>query len=208
MILPTMYGWIVQIYGYSPGEAKVCEKVSSVSSAADLNVPFLSPIRCGLSSSFFQVTVVPAVTVSVAGAKAKLSILSVAVFVAAATTASPAAVSSGTAVASTADTPTAPSTRPICRPRGAKLIFVNIAHLSSDEFTVDQGGRALAAHVVDGPDSEVLAQIGGRDFLHRARCRSGAGCGLWKCRRRRGMKGDIALDLLDDLVDVTVEHGH
>ena len=63
MIFPAMYGWIVQIYGYSPGAAKVWEKVSSVSSAADLKVPFLSPIRCGLSSSFFQVTVVPAVTV-------------------------------------------------------------------------------------------------------------------------------------------------
>src|ERR1700756_5324596 len=73
-ILPTMYGWIVQIYGYSPGAAKVWENVSSVSSAADLNVPFSSPILCGLSSSFFQVTVVPAVTVRVAGVKAKLSI--------------------------------------------------------------------------------------------------------------------------------------
>jgi hypothetical protein len=58
--------------------------VSSVSSAADVKVPFLSPIRCGLSSSFFQVTVVPAVTVSVAGAKAKLSILTVAGLAAAA----------------------------------------------------------------------------------------------------------------------------
>ena len=74
MIFPTMYGWIVQICGYSPGAAKVWEKLSSVSSAADLKVPFLSPIRCGLSSSFFQVTVVPAVTVRVAGVKAKLSI--------------------------------------------------------------------------------------------------------------------------------------
>src|ERR1700751_3919134 len=72
MILPTMYGWIVQIYGYSPGVAKVCEKLSSVSSAADLKVPFLSPIRCGLSSSFFQVTVVPAVTVKGAGGKAQV----------------------------------------------------------------------------------------------------------------------------------------
>jgi hypothetical protein len=72
MIFPAMYGWMVQIYGYSPGAAKVWEKVSSVSSAADLKVPFLSPIRCGLSSSFFQITVVPAVTVSVAGAKGEV----------------------------------------------------------------------------------------------------------------------------------------
>src|SRR5882757_547938 len=124
-IFPTMYGWIVQIYGYSPGAAKVWEKVSSVSSAADVKVPFLSPIRCGLSSSFFQVTVVPAVTVSVAGAKAKLSILTAAGLAAAANTASPAAVISGRAAASSAVTPTARSDRTIHRRRGAGLIGVN-----------------------------------------------------------------------------------
>src|SRR5690348_13380024 len=127
MIFPAMYGWVVQIYGYSPGAAKVWEKVSSVSSAADLKVPFLSPIRCGLSSSFFQVTVVPAVTVSVAGAKAKLSILTVAGLAAAWITASPAAVISGRAAASSAVTATAPSTRPIGRRRGAGLMVVDIA---------------------------------------------------------------------------------
>ena len=52
MIFPTMYGWIVQIYGYSPGAEQVWEKVSSVSSAADVHVPLLSPIRCGLSSAY------------------------------------------------------------------------------------------------------------------------------------------------------------
>jgi hypothetical protein len=67
--------------------------------------------RCGLSSSFFQVTVVPAVIVSVAGAKAKLSILTVAGL------AAPAAVSSGKATASSEPTPTAPSNRVISRHR-------------------------------------------------------------------------------------------
>jgi hypothetical protein len=71
----TIYrGWAKVKNNY----ANVCEKVSSVSSAADLKVPFLSPTRCGLSSSFFQITVVPAVTVRAAGAKAKLSISMVA----------------------------------------------------------------------------------------------------------------------------------
>src|SRR5260370_23345048 len=65
IIFPAMYGWIVQIYGYSPGAAKGWEKVSSVSSAAVLNGPFLSPIRSGLSSSFFHATVVPACTARV-----------------------------------------------------------------------------------------------------------------------------------------------
>jgi hypothetical protein len=59
--------------------------VSLVSSAADLKVPFLSPMRCGLSSSFFQVTIVPAVTVRVAGVKPKLSMSRMAGLAAAAT---------------------------------------------------------------------------------------------------------------------------
>src|ERR1700747_3597280 len=115
-----MYGWMLQIYGYSPGAAKVWEKVSSVSSAADLKVPFLSPIRCGLSSSFFQVTVGPAGTVSVAGGRTKLSILTVAGLPA------PAAVSSGKATASSEAAPTAPSNRAIRRHRRAGLIVVNM----------------------------------------------------------------------------------
>jgi hypothetical protein len=94
-------------------------ELSSVSSAADLKVPFLSPIRCGLSSSFFHVTVVPAVTVKAAGVKAKLSIWTVAGLAASVTAAAPAAVSSGRAAAKSAVTPTAPSTRVIRRRRGA-----------------------------------------------------------------------------------------
>src|SRR5690348_17021132 len=124
---PTMYGWIVQIYGYSPGAAKVWEKVSSVSSAADVNVPFLSPIRCGLSSSFFQVTGVPALTVRVAGRKAKLSIWTVAGLAAAVTAAAPAAVSSGRAAVRSEAAPTTPSNRAIRRRRGAGLIVVDMA---------------------------------------------------------------------------------
>jgi Na+/serine symporter len=106
-----MYGWIVQIYGYSPGAAKVWEKVSSVSSAADVNVPFASPIRCGLSSSFFQVTVVPGVTVRLAGRKVKLSILTVAALAAAVGATLPAAVSLGRATAKSEATPAAPNKR-------------------------------------------------------------------------------------------------
>src|ERR1700746_2882502 len=127
IICPTRYGGIVQIYGYSPGFAKVWEKLSSVSSAADLKAPSLSPIRCGLSSSFFQITVVPAVTVRVAGVKAKLSILTVAGLAAAATTASPAAVNSGSAAAKSTATPAAPSNRAIRRRRSAGLMVINMA---------------------------------------------------------------------------------
>src|SRR3984893_14691926 len=118
-IFPAMRGWIVQIYGYSPGAAKVWEKVSSVSSAADVNVPFLSPIRCGLSSSFFQVTVVPGVTVRLAGRKVKLSILTVAALAAAVGATSRAAVSLGRATAKSEATPTAPKKRATRWRRGA-----------------------------------------------------------------------------------------
>src|SRR6516225_4806546 len=155
MILPTMYGWIVQIYGYSPGDAKVWEKVSSVSSAADLNAPFLSPIRCGLSSSFFQVTVVPVVTASVVGAKVKLSILMVAGLAAAATTASPAEVSWGRAAATSTAMPIAPSVRPRSRSRGATLLVVNIALPLKRSACCRSGRERLAAHVVDRPNAKV-----------------------------------------------------
>src|SRR5439155_22849147 len=208
MIFPIMYGWIVQIYGYSPAAAKVWEKLSSVSSAADLKVPFLSPIRCGLSSSFFHVTVVPAVTVKAAGVKAKLSISTVAELAAAVTAAAPAAVSSGRAAAKSAATPTAPSNRVIRRRRDAGFMVVNMGLLSSDERAVDQRGSALAADVVDRPDAEVFAQLIGGHLLHWPRSGSCAGRRLRKCRRIRGMEGDVALDLLNDLVDVAVEHGH
>ena len=57
----------MQIYEYSPGVVKVREKMPSVSSAGDAKVPPLPPIRCGLSSSFFHVTVVPTVTVRAGG---------------------------------------------------------------------------------------------------------------------------------------------
>src|SRR5262249_7778433 len=115
MIFPAMYGWVVQMYGYSPGAAKVWGKVSSVSSAADLKDPFLSPIRCGLSSSFFQVTVVPAVTVSVPGAKVKFSIWAVAGLVAAC-----AAGVRGAPAPLLVDRPKwqMPSARPACSPNG------------------------------------------------------------------------------------------
>src|SRR6266550_3252381 len=86
--LPTIRGCIVQKYSYSPGAVKVCVKVSSVSSAADLNFPSFSRTVCGLSSALIQVTVVPGATTSIGGVKLKLSIFTAAV--AAGTVGSPA----------------------------------------------------------------------------------------------------------------------
>src|SRR5689334_252223 len=81
-------------------------------------------------------------------------------------------------------------------------------YLSGDQRAVGEGGSALGADVVDRPDAEVLAQLVSRNILHRARCWSGARCRLRERRRIRGVEGDVALDLLDDLVDVAIEHGH
>lgn len=67
MIFPTMYGCSAQKYRYSPGAAKVCEKLSPVSSAPDRNDLSSATISCTVASAFFHVIGVPAVTVSVDG---------------------------------------------------------------------------------------------------------------------------------------------
>src|SRR5262249_33480467 len=89
MTFPVIYGWIEQKYSYSPGAAKVCENVSSVSSAADLNFPSFSRTVCGLSSALVQVTVEPGATTRLGGVKWKLSIRTAAGVAAAWVAASP-----------------------------------------------------------------------------------------------------------------------
>src|SRR6516164_2878302 len=111
--LPTMRGWIEQKYSYSPGAVKVCEKVSSVSRAADLNFPSFSRTVCGVSSALVQVTVVPGATTSVGGVKLKLSMRMTAGLAAAA--ASPAGRASGNAPTSAIPSPSAASRAVICR---------------------------------------------------------------------------------------------
>src|SRR5438105_4749361 len=107
--LPTMRGCIEQKYSYSPGAVKVWEKVSSVSSAADLNFPSFSRTVCGVSSALVQVTVVPGAMTSVSGVKLKLSIRTAAGFAAAWVAALPAEGVSSTAAKRSAVRPRAPS---------------------------------------------------------------------------------------------------
>src|SRR4029077_11275635 len=108
-IFPTMRGCIEQKYSYSPGAVKAWEKVSSVSSAADLNFPSFSRTVCGVSSALVQVTVVPGATTSVSGVKLKLSIRTAAAFAAAWAAALPAKGVSSSAPKSNAVRPRAPS---------------------------------------------------------------------------------------------------
>src|SRR5947209_5364166 len=69
-----MYGCSEQKYWYTPGVVNVNEKLSSVSSAFDLNSLLDEATVCGVSSALSQVTVVPVFTVMRSGEKAKLSI--------------------------------------------------------------------------------------------------------------------------------------
>src|SRR5258708_1805748 len=69
-----MCGCREQKYSYAPGVVNVNENLSPVSSAFDLNSLVFEATVCGISSSFVQVTVVPAFTVMLCGAKVKLSI--------------------------------------------------------------------------------------------------------------------------------------
>src|SRR4029077_17891830 len=96
-IFPTIRGCIEQKYPYSPGAVKVWEKVSSVSSAADLNFPSFSRTVCGVSSALVQVTVVPGATTKAGGVKLKLSIRTAAPLAAAGVAVSPADGASGRA---------------------------------------------------------------------------------------------------------------
>src|SRR5262249_52094677 len=66
---------------------------------------------------------------------------------------------------------------------------------------------ALALHVVDGADAEHRMQLFGR-HLHWPRCRGAPRRRLREGGRARRVKRDVAFDLLLDLVDMAVEHGH
>ena len=57
----------------------------------------------------------------------------------------------------------------------------------------------------DAGDPEHLRQLLRRHF-QRARARAHAGGGLRIGGRARGVKGDVAFDLLNDLMDVSIQH--
>ena len=56
MIFPVIFGCIRQKNGYSPGSVKRNWNLSSVSIAADLNLPSVLSTVCGMSSWLIQVT--------------------------------------------------------------------------------------------------------------------------------------------------------
>src|SRR4029077_3529214 len=68
------------------------------------------------------------------------------------------------------------------------------------------GQRAVVRNVSYFSQTEQAAQLVCRHILHWPRCRSGAGRRLWKRSRSRGMKRDVAFYLLQDLMNVAIEH--
>src|ERR1043165_4635237 len=77
-ITPVICGCSEQKYSYEPGVVNVNENLPSVSSAFDLNCFPVAATVCGMSSSLYHITVVPAFTVRRGGSNVKLSIFTVA----------------------------------------------------------------------------------------------------------------------------------
>src|SRR3954451_15295075 len=193
-ITPVICGCSEQKYSYEPGVVNVNENLPSVSSAFDLNCFPVAATVCGMSSSLYHVTVAPAFTVRRGGSNVKLSIF---------------------AVASAAPTGEArkrsPATRTALKLAAAEAaagtFLVVIVGASALQPLIDDREALFALLEGDARHAEQAAQLLVRDF-HRARRRSAAGRRLRESGGARSVEADVAFDLLHDLVDVAVEHGH
>src|SRR5215471_7967842 len=147
---------------------------------------------CGSSSLLVQVTVVPGATVSVAGTKAKFWIL---------ISADPAAAAGG---------PPDPAAMQAKFPRRRRAVPGASCPRSYEpplsQCDVSQRQRMRRRHR-DLADADDMAQLLGR-YLQRPRPWPLASLGCGVGGRHRCLVGHLALDLLHDLVDVAVEHGH
>src|SRR5882757_1400135 len=143
-----------------------------------------------MSSWFFQVTVVPALTVSFAGENVKLSIVT--------TVSSQRAADIWEAIA-------AATARRMPRLRSIANVMTNF--LLALQRRVDDRKPLIARLEVDAGDAEQAAQPVVGD-LHRAGRRGGARRWLREGGGARRMEGDVAFDLLHHLMDVAVEYGH
>src|SRR5690242_2130348 len=141
-----------------------------------------------MSSRLVHVTVVPAFTVSCAGSKVKLSIVTD-------------ASSQWAADICIASAAAAASRMALVRK------FRDIIRSLALQRRIDDGEALLAGFEDDAGGAEQAAQPVGGD-LHRPGRWRGAGRGLREGGRACGMEGDVAFDLLHHLVDVAVEHGH
>src|SRR3954453_368655 len=145
---------------------------------------------CGMSSWFFQVTVVPALTVSCAGENVKLSIVT--------TMSSQRAADIWEAIA-------AATARRMPRLRSVANVMTDF--LLALQRRVDDRKPLIARLEVDAGDADQAAKPVVGDLHWAGRGRS-ARCGLREGGGARGVEGDVAFDLLHHLMDMAVEHGH
>src|SRR5215468_3486653 len=145
---------------------------------------------CGSSSLLVQVTVVPGATVSVSGTNLKFSMVIWAVL-------TPGCCASAAALASSK----IPAAAAIGR-RANRVIVVVL--LSQGNVGQCQGMRRRDRNLADADNAAQLLR------RHLKRCRAWPFSGFWRWERcrHRGLVGHLALDLLHDLVDVAIEHGH
>src|SRR5260370_34282279 len=143
-----------------------------------------------MSWRFFQVTVVPTFTVSCAGSKVKLSIITL-------------VVSAARAPLRQSDMAAAMANWPRLRRASDAITNFPLAL----QRGVDDGEALIARLEVDAGNTKQAAELVVGD-LHRPGRGGGPRRRLRKRGRARGVEGDVALDLLHHLVDVAVEHCH
>src|SRR5262245_64471196 len=103
--------------------------------------------------------------------------------------------------------------QPLSRPLPVPMGLVESARLSggrpgrSLQRRIDRGQRLFVLDVADLRYAEGAAQLVGSEVLNWAGRLGLARFRLRKCGRTGGMEGHLALDLLQDLVDMAVEHG-
>src|SRR6267143_5347692 len=175
-----------------PGLSNLNEKLSSVSRAPERNSAVSLTTVCGSSSLFVQVTVEPALTVSDAGPNMK----SLATTIVAAP-GLPAANAPGVTVHRSATTLVAIGSN--------WRSDIDMCSAPSGDRRVAERERVL--HDGHAGDAEHLGQLFSGD-LKRAGSRTRTGGGLRIGGRAGCVEGHVAFHLLNDLMDVSVQHGH
>ena len=89
---------------------------------------------------------------------------------------------------------------------GLRVICCILLEIASGERGIGERKRSARARNLHGGHAQHFGQLFRRDF-QRSRSRPVAGCGLRIGSRARGVERDVAFHLLNDLMNVSVEHG-
>src|SRR5262249_26566274 len=146
---------------------------------------------CGMSSRLSHFTIVPGSIVIVAGVNVKLSMVI-------------STVDSGAAAGSVQATAIKATNMIVTRiMRGREDVCGSAERSGPGQRRIHDRQRRIDLRELDVGHAQVFAQLASRNG-HRARRFGLAGLWLRKGRRARRVKGHVALDLLHDLMDVTV----